>query len=402
MKRKMLIPTSSFYYEDNDRLLDEAINEAKSYDVISHLLQPRYRSHYIHSFLVGALGWWMLQNVKFEDNYLGDCYEKFIQKRYSGRGYDLWDIWWSVAILHDVGYPVSLFLKRIELFCSLSYNYPGLGTSSQINISDKVILSNIIESLLSSSFKGELSKNLLCCLKLFLTNMTPRPSLSDRKFKKLTGELFRAVYEELRNSLDGIIKTVIRDNGSHSGKSLKDKLVKYNNYSKSSKKVKEFVCQFDHGVMSTIIASQFIGAGTLDRWKGDPIPDLIFSPIAFHGLKNVGREKITCEIKEDSDIFFLRLVDQIQEWNRGILSDKRDEILIESKRIKIGPFTNKEGGPKYIDLEKMEIVFEMSNIDVLLKTGWSFEEFLNDKKSSFKLLELAGRKFEPKLKIEII
>jgi len=70
MKRKMLIPTSNFYYKDIDRLLAEAIDKAKSYDVISHLLQPRYRSHYIHSFLVGALGWWMLQNVKFEDNYL--------------------------------------------------------------------------------------------------------------------------------------------------------------------------------------------------------------------------------------------------------------------------------------------------------------------------------------------
>ena len=50
----------------------------------------------------------------------------------------------------------------------------------------------------------------------------------------------------------------------------------------------------------------------------------------------------------------------------------------------------------------MEIVFEMSNIDALLKTGWSFEEFLNDKKSSLELLKLADRNFEPKLKIEII
>ncbi|MBU4122022.1 MAG: hypothetical protein KKA48_10790, partial [Proteobacteria bacterium] len=98
----------------------------------------------------------------------------------------------------------------------------------------------------------------------------------------------------------------------------------------------------------------------------------------------------------------LRLIDEMQEWNRGILSDKRDEILIESERIKIGNFIEEADGTKYIDLEKIEIVFEMSNIDALLKTGWSFKEFLNAKKSSLKLLELAGHKFEPKLKLEII
>ena len=392
------IPSSAFYYETIDALLDEAFTHSKSYDVISHLLQPRYRSHYVHSFLVGALGWWMLHNVKFKGNYLHECYVESIKKRYSGQGYDLWDIWWSIATLHDVGYPVSLFLRRIELLCSFSYNYPALGTAHSSHVPDQVILSGIIESLLLSSFKGKLSESLIELTMLFLNKMKSKSSLSSFNFKELKGELFKAVYQAVITCLEEIAESFIRDDGGSSRESFKSKLLKYKASGRPAEKIRKFVCQFDHGVMSAIIASQFIGETA--RWKDDPIPDLIFSPIVFHGLKSVGRgEKITCEITDDFDIFFLRLVDEMQEWNRSILSDKREEILIESERIEIGPF---KGAHQYIDLEKMEIGFEMNNIDALLKTGWSFKEFLNAKKSSFKLLELAGHKFKPKLKLGII
>jgi hypothetical protein len=396
------IPFSSLKYHDIEKLNSEAVR-SRSYDIPSHILQPRYRTHYVHSFLVGALGWWMLHKIKFRGEFLCKHYERFIRRRYSSNGYDLWDIWWTIALLHDIGYPVSLFWKRVPLLLSLCYSYPQYPSDSVSGSYDNFI-QGIHQSLLSETFEGdflhylsEWFNNIHYCM---IDRLRSRVSKFDVVFREM-------IDMETRNFLQNIhISDIpVRDEkrGKKGGKpSLRDLLIKYYSDSRGLNPSENRFMQLDHGIASAILAIAYLQTPFL---KDDPVAQLIFTPIVFHGLKTIRAEgkkeeiDVSVEIMEDFDIFFLRLVDQLQEWQRAILIEKTNEILIESSRIRLGPIYERKG---YLDLEDMEVILVINNNrDVLVKSGWSFEVIKKDKQAAFAELRIDGKPLSLNFKLDV-
>lgn len=394
----------SLHYTDSSLLLSEAIR-SKKYDFIAHLLQPRYRSHYCHSFFVGVLGWWMLENVYCGSKLLKDVYNEFIEDHYNGDAYDLWDIWWLVALLHDIGYPFSLIWKRLPLLISLNSQYPIssiLNDGKYSNPFDQIIdiLTEHFNSPYVESFKELLKFGIEQQIELLDSNVENGHVKFQQEFLKCIHEYFIHIH----NSKFLPVRNTGRDSDQLPLKHVLEELYLSKKSSRCDIKSLFDNKPIDHGIASVIFSNAFHKKNGNNELSNDKLSQLIFTPIAFHNLEikdEALNKQDYYDSRYDFDILFLRLVDQLQEWGRGILIEKTNEILIESKCIKIGsifPESDK------IDIkEGLEITYMFDDENfVFSKAGWDFEKIREDKKKAFRKLRIDGKEINIRVRMELL
>ena len=82
-------------------------------DDLLYLTQKRYRDHYKHQFLVGSLGWFLLDVILPSGETLKAEMEN-LEGVHCLSNDDIDQAWWCAALLHDHGYPLSHILKSIR------------------------------------------------------------------------------------------------------------------------------------------------------------------------------------------------------------------------------------------------------------------------------------------------
>lgn len=380
-------------YNAIESLYEEFIKN-KSFDLYAHIFQPRYRAHFTHNFLVGALGWWALENIWCKKKSLKEHYISFIKKTYDLAAYDVWDIWWTVALLHDIGYPLSLLWKKIPMLLSLSYNYPAATE----------FFSMMVKAFTSTAFFTDFSEKIKKSVenleRNIMNNLVKNPELDVASREAIQ----HGFYDDVLQYLHRVILPFRSRNAKNNFVSI------YHKYLSDDKEdgeeidhTKNLFKSLDHGIISSILIYQHLKRSPLITrdLEDDPIVDFILNPIAFHNLKKVNEKILEFDMEQDFDVFFLRLIDQLQEWGRGIMLEKSNEFLIESRSIQLGPIEKNKKDK--IDLERLEITYTFNNYrDVLKKSGWSFGVFNEDKQRSFQTLKIYRKIFEPKIKIEIV
>ena len=127
---------------------------------------------------------------------------------------------------------------------------------------------------------------------------------------------------------------------------------------------------YDHGVIGAAILAQNIKRGSIDN-----IIRMALKAIALHNNKN---NKIRFD--EEPIAALLALCDELQEWERDIYID--GEVVNEFKKIEIKILDN-EYNNRAIG-KKLCVTYNCDEVEVIEKTGWSYNVFIKNKKENIK------------------
>lgn len=311
----------SVYDEDMRRIIGMIMN----LDMILFLNKKRYRDHYKHQMAVGLFGVYLL------DSCVSEGKEKLVDyiislRRYSGlKKSDIYLAWWIAAMLHDFAYPISYLLTNVDQVRKIKNEYDD----NEGGIKDIFIK---YMDFYKSYFPGDL-------LTYFIESYE----------KDMTAQIRTCV----EHGLDLIFQSSIKNELDMRSNLLGDKESLY-----------------DHGVIGAAILAQNIKRGSIDN-----IIRMALKAIALHNNKN---NKIRFD--EEPIAALLALCDELQEWERDIYID--GEVVNEFKKIEIKILDN-EYNNRAIG-KKLCVTYNCDEVEVIEKTGWSYNVFIKNKKENIK------------------
>jgi hypothetical protein len=358
----------------NEHILWEKILEMRRFDILPHFLKHRYRQHFMH-------------REKGTDDYV--TVRDYFEEKYTTGWWTLDHIWWLICLLHDHAGPISIYYENRDLFLKLNRHY---GTKIQELFSYKHE-TGFISIELEEIIKDNLERR---------ERMLDEVLESNKEIDQLN-VLWKKANEKLKKTDD------------ESGEKIRTTLFKehfiHPDYSKD---LVSFIYLrddprgiFDHGLLA---AMNFISLHEQElplynNLEPDNIAQRILTPIAMHNIYNWNSEDdpkreydLEVDFAEHGDVFFLKLIDQLQEWGRCIKI--KNQMHIESDRIFLSP-TITYKGKKCIDLENLTVTYVFDNKDdALVETGWELEEFKKDKINKFRTLKL--NKEPLNIKVQVI
>lgn len=308
-------------------------------DVLLYLTQKRYRDHYKHQFLVGSLGWFLLETLLPGGNTLREQIEQISHLSMD----DIDQAWWTAALLHDHGYPLSYILKSVREINRLEEFAGGGGSfikklknlyESYNNIFSKGLLDIIGERELDL-----IRKSFRICVNCFLPG-------------------------KLLNICDSIQQKDLFDHGIVGAVNIVSFLNQ--NLSGNQSDVIRFIKE-NHWIKESLMA------------------------IAFH---NSSLPELKLTLEEHPIAWLLKLCDELQEWDRKTFY--RDyiegDLLVETDHIMLGCLNYDTNRKKYAFGGKasLSVLFEYRDPEKLEKTGWNHSLFEESKRKHLSTLSLSN------------
>lgn len=300
-------------------------------DVLLYLTRKRYRDHYKHQFLVGALGWFLL-DIELPG---GKTLREEIEDKSQLSSEQINQAWWTAALLHDHGYPLSYILRSVR-----EINRVKGEISYGKGIIDKI-------RSLYDSYDKVFSHELLSMIQI------DKLSLMQSKVQRL---LLAFIPKEHVNLL--------------------------------AKIENEFI--FDHGVIGAINLVSYLDESGCSIDDNSWIKESLIA-ICFHNSLHLTPD---ISFREHPIAFLLRLCDELQEWDRKTFNKNNLEskLEIETDHIKLGHFTYDYKRKRYRLLENkcLSVLFEYLDPNVLKRTDWDLGCFENSKRKNLSALKIDG------------
>ncbi len=324
--------------------LHDMVQKSSRMDTLLFLSQKRYRDHYKHQFLVGALGAFLLDVVV--DAEQSETLRQRIARISGLTDRDVDRSWWIAALLHDHGYPISYILQS-----SIEIKKLGQVLSNDVTTADEVrnlymSRSEVFSQALLDSFNSGDPRTASTFFDMCLNAVLPPP---------------------LRNNLVNL-------NGLN---------------------------VYDHGLVGALnlinLVADTIGIpGTINPKTVSFInsnPWFLQSLVAIACHNHEGFALDTKGYNQYPIAFLLRLCDELQEWDRHTFFKQNidSDVLIETDHIKIGRLTYDTTRNHYVLDDQsgyLNVMFEYRNPDILERTGWNLSIFENSKKSNLRALGL--------------
>lgn len=348
--------------------LSKIISNTRHIDTIPYIHKERHRGHGQHQFFVGALGDFFLDKA-----YIGHhTLLGYVCKKLKCTKNEVKIMWWDTALLHDHLYSLSYLFEK----------YPLLATIYKVQKEDALI-NKIFETYYNYLEQNAVHSKLLNLLKVFWDILKMEEADFQSFLNKPEAEEFITLFIEIINNSSIFLNARFEiDKNS-------PKLI-YPVINCDGDKGKKTAGLSDHGLLAMLNILLLLRIEKKPMANFNGLQEVLFA-ITTHNLPNV-------EIEFDSHpfAFLLKLVDQIQEWDRYIIVNNKP--INELTGIDIMAVGRKK---KRIKLEDFEFGFVYQSRKDLAETKWDMHVLLKDKARQLSGLTISGRPFRIKCKIEI-
>lgn len=338
------------------KAMRQLVEKTRHVDTLLFLTRKRHKDHSHHQAYVVGLGWFLLLAWIASDERLIDQILGLIQTKYSSKGicssideHDLVHTWILTALLHDGAYALSHMLSIVANLTSVDIR----ATDVDFDLIAQIVEWQTVIPKMWQDFimrvkqdweAGATSYNDVC------------QQLHDRITSQLQAFFSLGAKDDERGLLPSALQSTL--DAAKTNRSL----------------------VFDHGLLSaTIIAEVLISKGCFTAKSGLTPSDLVLreaiEAIALHNVP-LDEPGVKLNFEEYPLAVLLRFCDELQEWDRGTISEGR--FNVETDRITMVPVVNVAGNV-YLGHE-LRVIFDYPDGEKLLDKGWNVKSFMKTKK----------------------
>ncbi|MCL2313619.1 MAG: RyR domain-containing protein, partial [Firmicutes bacterium] len=340
---------------DEPNLMLELVETLKKYEENMGDLIEKQRDYYIHSVNVFLLGLAIYsQNKNYKNAFLLANKNKYYNYHYKTKNEEFFYRWGIAALLHNIGYPLEIFGKRMKTFMN-----EGVNSVSNLNVAfsfknfDNFNTITKIDPHFPDSYRDSYKETNFIDLFKPLDILAHRISIAFNDINLL----------DIKKNLDNFVKKMI-DNGS-----------------------------IDPDFYSAILVTSYYGYlvqkyGKKSEFFFFPIVDSASAILLHNYYSNVLMSKRgNLKVNEHPIAYLLILCNELQEWNRPLfgIEDKKEysanELKIEINNehiaidyvIKNGTLSSRAG------MEKSEFLDDVLDINNIFKKGLLVNTHIKDK-----------------------